>query len=289
MRFLIGILVLFSMLLAGCGGSTGPATVRISGIVLWLATGGGPSPVPSVQAGSASVNAAADGTFELTVPKGTAFVLVTHTPTGGSPITFRFDFAPVTADTDIGDLTIGPSKISVTGFVKSTVDDSPISGATVNLAGKTATTAADGRYTLTEVAYDASSPSAFLSLLGIAGKTAFFARQFSPDAGPSGGVATVSDIQLQPDDGGTPIDPPFVIFGTVGPSGVASGSTVDLVQGSTVIRRFAVGADRKYGFWVPTGTYIIRAYKTSAGLTASDITVTLTAPTQTARRDVTLN
>lgn len=282
-------LLFLMLLLVGCGGGGGGGSVHISGLVLWLANSTGPTPAATVQVGSAATTTAADGFFLLTVPAGTTSCTVIYTPTVGTPVTFTFSFPPVSGDTDLGDLIVGPEKISVSGKVVSTSDGSAIAGASVVLGGKQALTDSLGNYLLTEVAYDSGATNAFLSLVGRAGKSGFFTRAFSPDGLPVGGVASISDIALQPDSGTEPPDTPYVILGSVGPSALATGSVVDLYQGTLLVRRYNVGTDHKYGFWVPVGTYIIRAYKPSTALTAPDITVTLTSPTQVAKRDVTLN
>lgn len=280
------------LVLVGCGGggaSSGPTSVTLSGLVVSITTLGAPNPVASVQSGSATGNTAVDGSFSLTVPSGTTSVTVIYTPSGGSPTTFVFNFPGLTEDTDLGTLFVGPEKVTVNGLVKNQVTSAPINGATVKLAGQSTTTNSSGSYTFSSIPYDSSVPANFFALDGRAGATGYFVRLFNPTNLPLTGVATIDDILLQPDSGIAPPGTPFTISGLVGPAGVAAGSKVDLVQGSTIIRSFNVGADRIYGFWVPPGTYIIRASKPSAGLTAPDITVSLTAPTDTVRRDVTLN
>jgi len=288
-------LLMLSLVLAvlvGCGGggaSSGPTTVSLSGLVVSISTMGAPNPVASVQSGSANGNTAVDGSFSLTVPSGTTSVTVIYTPSGGSPTTFVFNFPALTEDTDLGTLFVGPEKVVVSGLVKNQSTSAAISGATVILAGQSTTTNSSGSFSFSSIPYDSSVPANFFALDGRAGATGFFTRLFNPTNLPSSGLASVDDILLQPDSGIAPPGTPFTISGIVGPAGVAVGSKVDLVQGSTIIRSFNVGIDRSYGFWVPPGTYIIRASKPSASLTAPDITVSLTSPTDTVRRDVTLN
>lgn len=288
MKSLISLLtVLCTFLLIGCGGGGGAATgVQLTGLVLELRTGSGPTPSATVQAGNATVQTAADGSFTVNAPSGTSFVLVTSPLAGGGTTTFRFDFAPATTDRDLGDLYVGPEKIRVTGRVLGSADSAPLSGATVSIGGKSALTNASGVFDISDVAFDSTSTFTFLNLTGLAGRAGFFTRSFNPTAGPSSGVATIDDIFLQPDTGDAPPDTPFVITGTVSPSAEAPDSIVELFEGTTLVRRFTVGSNRQYGFWVPPGTYTLRARKGS--LNSGDISIVLTSPAQIIRRDVTL-
>lgn len=285
---LFSVFVLCALLLSGCGGGGGGGVsgVQLTGLVLELRTGSGPTPSATVQAGTATVQTAADGSFTLNAPSGTSFVLVTSPLVGGGTTTFRFDFAPATTDRDLGDLFVGPEKVRVTGRVLGSADSAPLSGATVAIGGKSALTNASGVFKVLDVAFDSTSPATFLNLTGLAGRTGFFTRSFNPSAGPSSGVVSIDDILLQPDTGDAPPDTPFVITGTVSPSSEAPDSIVELFEGSTLVRRFTVGASRQYGFWVPPGSYTLRARKGS--LSSGDIGIVLSSPAQIIRRDVTL-
>jgi hypothetical protein len=284
-------LLLIVLVLAGCGGGGGGGTanVTLSGTVVWLRSGGAPSPAASVQAGSATVfSNTSDGSFSVSAPSGTSEVLVVYQAVGGSPTSFRFSFAAATADRDLGDLVIGPEKINVAGTVLDSATGSPLSGATVTLGGRTATSLANGTFTLSDVAYDSASPNAFLNLAGLARATNYFAQVFNPVSGPIGGVATLDDLYLTADSGIDPPGLPFTITGQVGPADAAAGTVVQLFAGSTLVRQTVVNATRQYGFWIEPGTYTLRFSNPTNGRTAPDQSVTLTSPTDVARRDATL-
>lgn len=277
-------------MIAGCGGggTAGPSP-RLSGLILLVGNATPPSPGATIQVGDRSTTSAADGFFSFQVPAGTTNVLVTYTPPGSStPVTFRFDFPAVTSDRDLGDLVIGPEKISVRGTVRSTADNATLAGAAVSLAGQSGTSDASGRFALTNIPYDSARPNGFLGLEGRAGRTGFFTRTFNPSSGPSSGVATVEDILLQPDSGDVPPGTPATLEGFVTPSAQANGAIIEAVSGSTVVRRFTVGADARYGLWLPVGTYTVRAFRPSAPSNVTTFSITLTSPTQVIRRDVAL-
>ncbi len=286
LTFLFGLVMLF---LAGCGGggTSAPSTFELTGIVEVIGTGGAPSPVASVQVGPASANTNVDGSFTLQASPGASFALVVFTPTGGSPVTFRFDFPTLTADRDLGTLFVGPEQITVTGIVRNQDDSSAVSGATVTLAGKTTTTDGSGSYTFVGLAYDSGQPFTFLNLTGRAGKAGFFPRVFFPDSGPVSGLANLADVFLQPDSGDAPPGTPFNIEGFVNPAGTGVGATVELYSEPTLVRSVTTGADRKFGFWVAPGNYTILA--TKGTLTSGSVPVSLSGPADTVRRDVTLN
>lgn len=277
------------LVVAGCGGGGGAVSlVNVTGVVFWLPTSAAPSPSATVQAGTRVTQTLGDGSFTLAVPRGTTNVTVAFQPTGGSAVSFRFDFAAVTADTDLGDLVIGPEKVRIQGTVKNAADLVAVPAASVSLGGRSGLTDANGRFDIADVAYDSASPDNFLALVGLAGKSGFFTRQFSPTTAPVGGIASIEDIFLQPDTGDAPPDTPYVILGNVLPAGTASGAIVELRTGGTLVRSFTVGTARTYGFWVPIGTYQLKATKPGTGLESVEETITLTSPTQVVRRDVTL-
>lgn len=289
------IALVIALFAAGCGGGGGGSTTGggtsylLSGAILDVATGGAPNPAVTIQVGSSTTTSnAVDGSFFISAPAGTTSVAVIFTPTGGSPTTFRFTFPALAADTDLGDLYVGPEKISVSGRIFKAADSQPIPGATITLGGKSATSDANGAFTIADVAYDPGAPGGFLSLQGRASASGFFSATFSPVAGPVGGVATLDDLFLSSDSGNTPPGTPFNIEGFVLPQNFAAQTQVDLYQGATPIRRFVVGSDGKYGFWVQPGTYTLKAQNPVNGKTAPDETVTLPNTTSVVRKDLTL-
>lgn len=284
------VLIFSGLVLAGCGGGGGgPQTVAISGVVEVISNGGAPNPAATVRNGSVTTTTAADGAFSINLPPGSSFVEVVFTPSGGTARTFRYDFTPATSSRDLGRLIVGPEQVNVSGTVTNASTSAPISGATVTLGGVRGITSADGRFLITGVPYDPAVPGTFLGLEGRIGATGFFPRLFFPASAPSGDPFDLGDFTLQPDSGTAPPGTPYNIQGLVSPANQANGSVVELFEGTTLIRRFDVGADRQYGFWVRPGSYVIRARRPGTPLVSGDINVTLSSPSDTVVRDVTLN
>jgi hypothetical protein len=281
------------LLIAGCGGgggggTSGPTNITLTGLVETINNFGAPATPATIQQGTLTTVTAVDGSFSLSVPSGTNSILVIYTPPGGTALTFRFDFDAATADRDLGTLVVGPEKITAAGRVLNQLDSAPISGARVLFGGISGLTGADGRFTITDVAYDSTRPGNFFGVEGRAGKTGFFIRLFNAANGPASGTANLGDITLLPDSGNAAPGTPYNIEGTVGPAGDAPGTIITLLSGSTPIRQFTVGVDRRFGFWVAPGTYTIRGTKPGSSLIVPDTSVVLTSPVSTVRQDVSL-
>ena len=160
---------LLALALLGCGGGGGvTATANILGRVLWVESNASTDPAATVSAGGQSTATdLIDGFFQLTVTQGTSSATVSFTPSGSStPIVRTFTFAPVVGTVNLGDLYIGPDEVTVHGTVTDASDGSPVQGATVKLAGRTATTDFAGEFNLLNVAYSSTSPAAFGDLVG---------------------------------------------------------------------------------------------------------------------------
>lgn len=271
MKLIQFLLLSLLILLVGCGGGGGgggggTTKVSLSGRIVSITTGGAPSPVATVRAGSDSgTTSATDGTFQFDVSSGTSSVTVTFTPSGGAPIVRTFTFSAVITATDIGDLYVGPEEVTLHGKVVDSSTGAALSGAKLTIAGRTATTDGTGEFNITNVAYDSSTLAVFLGLQGTASRTGYFSQFFSPPGSALGGVVEVGTIALIAEGGITPPPAPFNISGTVSPSG--GGSTVELLSGATVIRTVTADGTGKYQFWAPVGTYTVRA--TKAALTGS--------------------
>lgn len=281
-------------LLVGCGGGGGGGgggstnNITIRGVVLWLKTGGPPAPAATVQAGSnSSLTSDVDGSFSVLAPVGTTSLAVIYQPTGGSAVTFRYDFPAASVDVELGDLIIGPQKVTVTGQVKASSDSSPISGATVRFAGLQTTTGSDGKYVLDGVAYDPSADFAFSGLEGRVSATGYFATSFFATSTPLGSTVDIDPIFLSTDDGSTPPGTPYNIFGTISPANLAPGTVVELWLGSTKIRQMTVSG-QDYGFWVGIGNYTLKFTNPTNSKTSPDQLVDIATSSQVARKDATL-
>jgi len=290
MKKLFLIFVLPLLLLAGCGGGGGGGgTFTLTGAVEWISTGGSPSPAATVQVGGDSVGTAADGSFVLTVPAGSSSALVIYTPTGGSPISTRFDFSPLTSNMDLGTLVIGPESISVKGFVKSGSTGAAVPNALVSFAGRTALTDASGAYTLTNVAYDSAKVANFLNIEGTVIANQFLVAHFHPTNAAVSSTATVDDILLVPVSGSEPPGIPATISGTVTPAASATGTTLTLLSGSTPVRQVVLDSTSNvYRFWIGPGTYTLRASNSTNGKSAPDAPVTVSSTEDSITKNVTL-
>lgn len=292
-------LILFSIALialAGCGGggggtsgsTNGGGEGSVVGRVLNVQTGGPISPPATVQVGSnSSTTSTVDGSFTVSAPNGSTSLLVdTHDQFG----VWTFPIPSVSGTVDAGDLWVGPEKVTLTGRVVSAADNLPVAGATVNFAGRTGTTNAQGIFTLADVAYSSATQTAFWGIQGTVNAGGFFKSDFS--AAPSvanNGTVTVSDVVLTPLSDNDPPPIPGNIVGRVLPSDQASGTLVTLKDnGGNAVRTFNVGPNGAYSFWVSPGAYTIEFQNGTN--TAPTQSVTLTATDQVVRvSDVTLH
>lgn len=271
-------LFLLAALLVGCGGGGGGGTASafLIGRVLWVETNAATSPAASINSGgSATTTDIVDGSFVVSVPVGTTSLTVSYTEPGSTnPIVMTFGFAPATGTVDVGDLYIGPETVTVHGVVEDAADDQPVPGATVKLAGRTATTDAFGEFNLLDVAYSSGSPAAFGDIVGEVTKAAYVTRQFMPPTVAIAGVVEVGTLVISPESLNDPPGLPKNITGTILPVNEGAGALVELLDGTTVIRTtFADGAGQ-FAFWAPVGTFTVRA---TAGPKSGTESVTLTS------------
>jgi len=295
------LLVLIALLmLIGCGGggggggggtNTGGGVTRLLvGRVLWVPTGAPTNPESTVQVGAATAQTNLDdGSFEISAPEtATEIIVVWRATPNSSPVVFTFQVPAGVDTTDLGDLWIGPETTTVTGRVLSTADSVPIPDAEVSFGGRTTKTAADGTWTLANIAYSSTDLASFLGIQGKVTRAGFNATTFFPAQGAVGGVVTIPDILMSPESDPNPPPSPFNIWGTVSPSQFASGTIVQLLENGVPIRQFTVGADGKYAFWIVAGSYVIRANNPGNGKSAADQSVTLPTSDTVLRKDVAL-
>ncbi|MFQ3586779.1 MAG: hypothetical protein SNJ74_02040 [Fimbriimonadaceae bacterium] len=278
-------LAVASAVLTACGGGGGGGggTSTVVGRVVSVVTGGPPNPASSVQIGARStLTSLADGSFQL--PRSGASVLTVDSLGLGFGV-FAFAIPPGSGVVDVGDLWIGPERVTVTGVVRNATDNAPIAGAIVSFAGRQGTTTAAGVFTLEEVAYSSANQAAFWGIAGSARAPGFFRREFSAQPNlASGGVVNVGDILLTPTSDPNPPGFPFNIWGIVSAPGGAVGSVVRLRQGGVDVRVTNVGPDGRYFFFVLPGNYQIVASKGAS--TAPPIDVTLNEPNEVIQRNV---
>jgi hypothetical protein len=290
MRFLLAGLVGLSLF--GCGGGGGggnpPTGTTVVGRVIWVVDGQAPSPSATVQADTASTQTSTtDGSFSFVVPQSATSVLVLY-QSGSTTASFRFTIPPATGGTaDMGDLYIGPEKVTVKGRVISAIDSTAVQGAQVDFASRSGATDASGNFSLGEVAYSAVG-GAFFDIEGRVTRLGFLPQSFRAEDFAVSGVVTVSDILLVPESGSEPPPPPYNIKGKVSPNNSAPGTIVTLLAGGVPIRRWTVGNDGTYGFWVLAGSYTMTYRNPTNNSSAPDEAVTLATQDQIVTRDVTL-
>lgn len=267
--------------LAGCGGGGGggggggTVLVPLTGRVLWIESGSGTNPASTVRVGTESTTTdVIDGFFDFNAPTGSTQATVTYAPSSGAPIVRTFTFPALTAQTDLGDLYIGPQEVSVRGKAVDASDGSPVAGATVTLGGRRATSGSDGSFSVEKVAYSATNPAVFLGLDGVVSATNYFARHFSPQSLATGGVVQVGSIALTPLGSADPPPPPHTLQGQATPIGQGANATVEVLQSSVVVRSGKADDQGRYKFWLPTGTFTLRATK---GASTAQVTFTVTS------------
>lgn len=281
--------VMFLVIL-GCGGGGGgtstPSQVNVVGQILWIETGAGTAPASTVRIGDQSTTTdVTDGFFSLDVPTGSTSLTVTYAGSG-SPIVRTFLFSALTADADLGELYIGPSEVTVNGTLVDSTNSSPVSGATVSLGGRSATSTSNGQFSIPGVAYSTDSQAVFFGLQGTASATGYFQAFFSPSTAASGGVVQIGTVTLTPEGTTTPPDLPFNVSGTILPLGAGGGATVLAKVGATTVRTVSSDVSGRYTMWLPAGVYTIEASKGGASGTA---TATVNNVSQPITVNVTLN
>ena len=282
---------LLVLTLIACGGGGGPvSSVTLTGRVLNVDTGAPFSSPASVQTSSASSNTAiADGSFTVAASSGVTGLTVLAPSSLGYPI---FDFvvpAKTQAVSDVGDLWVGPQKVTLRGTIRNAANSALISGAKIAFAGQNGTSASDGTFNIPNVAYSYANTASFLGLVGQVSATNFFSNEFTPNGNLAvGGIVNIGEVLMTPLDSDNPPGLPFNIWGIVSPSGSASGTIVTLkALGGAVVRRFTIGTDARYQFWVEAANYRIEFQ--NGTLTAPAQNVTLGNSSDVIRADATLN
>lgn len=286
-RFILWTVVLALALFAascggGGGGGGGSNLGTVIGRVLNVATGGPTNPASTVQIGTRSTQTSlSDGSFQIQAANGATSMTVDN---GVAPL-WTFTIGPVNGNTDIGDVWVGPERVTLRGTVLSATDQTPVPGAVVAFAGRYGTTAANGQFNLIDVAYSSSTQTAFWGILGSTTANGFFRQEFSAQPfTASGGVVDIGSILMIPTSDPNPPGTPFNVWGIVSAPGGSSGAIVRLKQGGTDVRVFNVGIDGRYAFFVAPGSYTISASKGSS--TAPDVSITLSQPNEVLRRDI---
>ncbi|MES1227474.1 MAG: hypothetical protein ABUL72_02325, partial [Armatimonadota bacterium] len=193
-----------------------------------------------------------------------------------------FSFPAATADVDLGDLYIGPATTTVRGRLVSSATATPIAGGKVTFAGRSAVSASDGTFNITNVAYPTTNFTGFLSLSGTGSASGFFNNSFQPPAVAVAGVVTIGDVALVPSGTDTPPGLPANLVVTVQPIASSAGALVNVKQGATIVTSGTVGGDGRVQFWIPTGSYTLTGTKGAlSGTQSANITSLSTATSTT--------
>lgn len=268
----------------GCGGGGGTsATATFVGRVFNVATGGPTNPQSSVSAGGSSVlTSSTDGSFQLPASSGATTIVVDSN--SGSLGIWQFSVPAASGVTDVGDLWIGPQRVTVRGVVRDSTTGNAVAGAIVTFAGRTAISSGTGQFDLLEVAYSDATQTAFWGIVGTVRASGYFSTDFSTQPNlANAGVVNVGDLLITPTSDPNPPGPPYNIWGLVSAAGGPQGAIVRLKQGGNDVRVFNVGPDGRYLFFAQPGTYTISASK--GAQSAPDQQVTLTQPNEVIRRD----
>ena len=283
--------LLLILTLIACGGGGSPTSnITLTGRVLNVDTGAPFSSPASVQTSAANANTAvADGSFTVAAAGGATGLTVLAPSSLGYPI-FDFVFPAQTQPvSDVGDLWVGPQKVTLRGTIRNAATSGVIAGAKIAFAGQHGTSASNGTFSIPNVAYSNANTASFLGLVGQVSANNFFSNEFTPNGNLAiSGVVDVGEILMTPLDSDTPPGLPFNIWGIITPSGSASGTIVTLKDsGGTIVRRFTVGTDARYQFWVDAATYRIEFQ--NGTLTAPAQNVTLSSSSDVIRADANLN
>lgn len=294
MKYLIRALLLSVVAAAlvacgGGGGGGGGGTTILTGTIVNVETGGAPNPQASVQSGGATVlSDASDGSFSLTVPAGTTSIAVVTNSADGT-WTFTIPATVAGASQDVGDLWVGPNKVTIAGTVTDSSNGNPIAGAKVSFGGSSALSSSSGAFSVFPVAYPNSNFAAFWGIVGTVSASNYFSNSFSASPNTSvGGVVSVGSVLMTPLSSTTPPPGPYNIWGVLTPTVDGAGATVTLKQGGTTVRITAADGTGTYHIWVAPGTYTLH-FQNGSHTVTPDPTVTVTTTSDVERVDAVLN
>lgn len=270
----------------GGGGGGGGANVTITGIVLDVETGAPTNPQSSVQAGSGSVlTSAVDGSFSLGAPSGTSSLTVDTNSAYGA---FTFTIPTATATEDVGDLYVGPNKVTITGTVVDASTNNPVPGSTVNFGGVIGVTDSNGNFSLANVAYPKSNFAAFQGITGSVRNPNYFAGTFNlANASLNGGSIDAGTILLTPLSSSTPPPAPGNLYGSITPASLGANATVIVSLNGSPFRETSADTTGAYSFWLPPGTYSVVA--TNGSHSSNPTPVTIASTTDTHKLNITIN
>ena len=276
------LILMFGLLLAGCGGGGGGGggpiggNTTVSGTVRDSRAADAPVAGARVEIGGVATTTNQDGTFTLRGAQVGASSAIVTAP-GGQPQTISFS-PPIAAGSNSVPLTIN------IGQIRGRVVDpqgQPVANAVVVViaTGDTTRTAADGTFLVPDI------PATVTDV------TAVFGTQAGTRTGvdvQDNGVTDIGDLQLQNDPNPTPPGPPSTINGrlTTGDGGATTGAIVVLYQNGVEVER-TTAQNGAYSFYVPVGTYTV--FATLSGYQNAQATANVTNPATSLQVDLTLS
>lgn len=266
------------LLLAACGGGGGGAApADVAGQVLVVNDASAPNPPATVTIGGASATTDASGYFVLrSVPSNASQITITATG-------FAKQVQPLPPLTPNVVNDLGPVFISADGAnaaAKGRIVDvntvAPVSGAIVILSGQRAVTGADGKFSFTGLPVGLGNQDYVVGVVKASGYPDKKITLNLPLGAPTATnpVNDLGDIAISNSVGPIP-GAPTNISGTVTLQGQSSyaGVTVDLLQGSVTVATVTTAGDGKFGFWVPAGSYVVRASATGFQTQQKNVTL----------------
>jgi hypothetical protein len=279
----------FAPMLSGCGGGGGGgggnATTRVRFIILDSESGdtevegatvtfGGLTGVTRTVDNANATNPVGSVDF-VNAPVNTRTVVVT--PVGGTAQTLAIDPALGAGDNGTIELFINIGQISGRVLLP---DGQPAANAfvTISATGETLQVNANGTFLAQFVP---KGPSQVFAVEGTATKTT--------DVTVGNGENAIGDIQLVDDPNPNPPPLPYTVKGTITVTGVGSisGTTAVLERNGVQIETATTQNDGTYGFYVPVGTYTVRAVRNGFREEVS-APFTITDPNQPATINLTM-
>lgn len=289
----VGLLLalLGAFIINGCGGSGGGGgTATITGTIVYVETGGAPNPAATVQVGSSTIATdASTGSFTMTNAPVGVTTLTVNTNSSAGVWTFTIPASTTGNTLDVGELWVGPQRVTLTGSVLDSSTNNPVAGATVKFGGAVGTTNASGIFSLSPVAYPNTNFAAFWGIVGNVTASSYFANTFSASPNTSvSGTVTVASVLLTPLSNTTPPPPPYNVWGRITPTAEGAACQVTLLQNGTAVRKTVADSTGTYYFWVPPGTYTLH-FVSGTHTDTTDPSVTVKATNDVERQDVVLN
>lgn len=272
---------------SGGGGSSTTTTEVVTGYVYDVATGTAPTATARVTIAGRSTTTGSDGSFALAAPAGLQSVAITATGYMSRNYTTTIPTVTNGQSVTLDPLWLTSQSGGNTAVAVGTVEDlstvKPVAGATVTVAGISATTAADGTFTISDLPVGLGGATG--AVIGEITAPKYQKRTITTDALGGYVLGTGSNdlgtlFITSSAISGNPPGGPYTITGIVTVASIpTAGIGVTLTGGasSTTV------TNGIYSFWVAPGTYTITASDTgssaSTTVTVKSQSIPVTAAT----------